>query len=261
MPNITEIPAFFKKHPKTWAYRLTPKAIRNELYSRPDRPKERQKYWKQIEELKSNLDSYALLVINGNLDNLVKSKDSPNWSIVNRQEIIDSEDTEFRKANTIKFDRVDLKKPKEGINEFQLQYTTGTIEHVLREKSTDKPFFILKPEFHKVQGIAISFNLEKDFKVTEIRRRDGLLFPYGMEYGLNPVYYKDIEPKFKSEPNPKWTSHSPIWFDSFEQTIDLAQESTLPISNTNLDRKEGSVYLINRALTAGVEQMENLIQG
>ena len=279
MSKITEIPTFFKKYPNSWAYRLIPKAIRKELYSRPDRPNKRQRYWKQIEELKSNLDSYTSYLIKDQVDDLGEFKDKSAIEkfatvaqkgdiagakllvgpMINKQEIIASEDTEFRIVNTIQFNQVYLKNPEKGRNEFQLQYTTGTIEHVLRDKSTDKPYFVLNPEEHKVQGITISFVLDGGFKVTGVSRRDNAPYPYREDY-QKAVYYKDLTSEDKlQEMGSHSTSRYPIRFDSLEQAANLAQESTIPIANTNLDRKEGSVYLVNRVFTSEIGQMQQLI--
>ena len=276
MSNITEIPGFFKKHPKTWAYRLTPKAIRKELYSRPDRPKERQRYWKRIEELKANLDKYASSYIKTDLKNnlegesdfeklifLTKNvtkertkKSGLTWPVLNRQEIIDSEDTEFRRADTIKFEHVVITNPDEEKNDFQLQFSSGTIEHVFRDRNTDEPHYVLDPEENVVQSISITFVLDGGFKVTGVSRRDGIPFPYNdpdnnIYYG-NFAHYRDLKPQSKDS----FHSGIPIQFDTLEQAINLAQESTLPISNSNLDRKEGAVYLVNRALASEFGQMQ-----
>lgn len=279
MSKITEIPAFFQKYPKTQAYRLTPKAIRKELYSRPDRPNERQRYWKQVEELKSNLDSYASFLIKDKVDDLEEFKDKSAiekfavvvqkddiagakvlaWLLINKQETISSEDTEFRKANTIQFNQVYLKNPEDGKGEFKIQFTSSTIEHVLRDKSSDKPHFILNPEEHTVQSITISFVLDGGFKVTGVNRRDNAPYPRREDYH-NSIYVGDLTPADKSLDSRHTFSCYPIWFDSLEQAVGLAQESTLPISNTNLDRKEGSVYLVNRALASEIGQLQSLIQ-
>jgi len=248
MPKLTEIPVFFQDYPKTWAYRLTPEVVRDALYSRPNRPRERQRYWKQVEELKFNLDSYDSFATNGNVDDLVESQESLNRFIINTQERIATEDTESRKAHTIKFDQMYLENPAEGSNEFQLRYTTGTIEQVLRDKSGDDQYFVLHPEKHTVQSITISFVLDGGFKVTGVKRRDNAPYPYRQDYHKKEIYIKNLTPEDKSQEPGYLATRCPIRFDSLDQAVGLAQESTLPISSTNLDRKEGSVYLVNRAL-------------